>query len=214
MHASSDLTQGSNPHLLHRQADSLPLCHQGSPLIYTVYQHTICVYIYIYIFNMYRISVLPNTHTCTHCFNPLNNLHKYFYCANNVFLFLIAYSVAQSCPTLCSPVNCSPSDSSCPWNFPGKNTGAGCHFLLQETFPTQGSNPHLLCLLHWQADSLPLCHLGVFNWKRNTCPSLRSVQFSCSVMSDSLQPRESQHARPPCPSPPPGVHPNPCPSSR
>ena len=40
-----------------------------------------------------------------------------------------------------------------------------------------------------------------------------SVQFSCSVMSDSLQPHESQHTRPPCPSPIPGVHPNPCPSS-
>ena len=33
-------------------------------------------------------------------------------------------------------------------------------FLLQEIFPTQESNPHLLQLLHWQADSLPLCHLG------------------------------------------------------
>ena len=41
-----------------------------------------------------------------------------------------------------------------------------------------------------------------------------SVQFSRSVMSDSLQPHESQHARPPCPSPPPGVHPNSCPCSR
>ena len=41
-----------------------------------------------------------------------------------------------------------------------------------------------------------------------------SVQFSRSVMSDSLWPHESQHARPPCPSPTPGVHPNPCPLSR
>ena len=41
----------------------------------------------------------------------------------------------------------------CPWDFPGKNTGVGCHFLLQGIFPTQGSN---LQLLHWQADSLPL----------------------------------------------------------
>ena len=37
-----------------------------------------------------------------------------------------------------------------------------------------------------------------------------SVQFSCSVVSDSLQPHESQHARPPCPSPTPGVHTNSC----
>ena len=44
--------------------------------------------------------------------------------------------------------------------------------------------------------------------------SFSSVQFSRSVVSDSLQPREPQHTRPPCPSPPPGVHPNPCPSSR
>ena len=36
----------------------------------------------------------------------------------------------------------------CPWNFPGKNTGAGCHFLLQGIFPTQGWIPHLLDLLH------------------------------------------------------------------
>ena len=41
-----------------------------------------------------------------------------------------------------------------------------------------------------------------------------SVQFSCSVVSNSLQPHEPQHARPPCPSPIPGVHPNPCPLSR
>ena len=40
-----------------------------------------------------------------------------------------------------------------------------------------------------------------------------SVQFSHSVVSDSLRPHKPQHARPPCPSPTPGVHPNPCPLS-
>ena len=44
--------------------------------------------------------------------------------------------------------------------------------------------------------------------------SFNSVQFSHSVVSDSLQPHESQHARPPCPSPTPGVYSNSCPSSR
>ena len=43
----------------------------------------------------------------------------------------------------------------CLWNSPGKKTGVGCHFLLQGIFPTQGWNPHLLRLLHWQVDSLP-----------------------------------------------------------
>ena len=42
----------------------------------------------------------------------------------------------------------------------------------------------------------------------------RSVQFSHSVVTDSLRPHELHHARPPCPSPIPRVHPNPCPSSR
>ena len=41
-----------------------------------------------------------------------------------------------------------------------------------------------------------------------------SVQFSRSVVSDSLRPHESQHARPPGPSPTPGVHPDPRPSSQ
>ena len=40
--------------------------------------------------------------------------------------------------------------------------------------------------------------------------ALISVQFSHSVVSDSLRPHESQHARPPCPSPTPGVHPHSC----
>ena len=41
-----------------------------------------------------------------------------------------------------------------------KNTGVGCYALFQGIFPTQGSNPHLLRLLHWEADSLPLSYLG------------------------------------------------------
>ena len=70
-----------------------------------------------------------------------------------------AFSVAKSCPALCDPVDCSMPRSSVHGIFPGKNFGVGCHFLLQGIFPTQGSNPGLLCLLHWQADSLPLSHL-------------------------------------------------------
>ena len=41
----------------------------------------------------------------------------------------------------------------CPWDSPGKNTIVGFHFLLQVTFPTQGSNPSLLLFLHWQVSS-------------------------------------------------------------
>ena len=45
----------------------------------------------------------------------------------------------------------------CSWDSPGKNTGVGCHALLQGIFQTQELN---LGLLHWQADSLPQSHLG------------------------------------------------------
>ena len=48
----------------------------------------------------------------------------------------------------------------CPWDYPGKNNGGGCHFLLQGIFPTQELNLSFLRLLHWQVDSLPLSHLG------------------------------------------------------
>ena len=44
-------------------------------------------------------------------------------------------------------------------DFPGKSTGVGCHFLLQGIFLILGSNPCLLRLLHWKADSLSLSHL-------------------------------------------------------
>ena len=54
--------------------------------------------------------------------------------------------------------------------------------------------------------------------KRHTKKMLNStnysVQFSHSVVSDSLRPHESQHTRPPCPSPTPRVYPNSCPLSR
>ena len=54
------------------------------------------------------------------------------------------------------PYRLEPTRLLCPWGFPGKHTGVGCDFLLQGIFPTQGWNWHLLPLLHWQEDSLPL----------------------------------------------------------
>ena len=59
-------------------------------------------------------------------------------------------------PRLCAALRTVAPSLFCPWGFPHKNTEMGCHALLQGIFPTQGSNPHLLCLLHWQVGSLPL----------------------------------------------------------
>ena len=54
----------------------------------------------------------------------------------------------QLCLILCDPMDCSLPGSSVNGDSPGKNTGVGCHALLQRIFPTQVPNPRLLCLLH------------------------------------------------------------------
>ena len=66
----------------------------------------------------------------------------------------------QSCPTLCDPIACSLLGTSVHGDSPSKNTRVGCHALHQGIFLTQGSNPHFLYLLHWQAGSLPIAPLG------------------------------------------------------
>ena len=58
------------------------------------------------------------------------------------------------------------------------------------------------------------CRWILYHLSHQESPIGSSVQFSCSVVSNYLRPHESQHARLPCPSPTPRVHPNSCPSSR
>ena len=66
----------------------------------------------------------------------------------------------QSCSTLCNPMDCSPPGSSVPGILQTRINGVGCHALLPGIFPAQGLKPYLLCLLHWQASSLPLVPPG------------------------------------------------------
>ena len=72
-------------------------------------------------------------------------------------LLAVLCLATQLCSTLYNSMDCSPPGSSVHEDSPGKNTGVGCHSLLQGIILTWGSNPRLL---HWQADSLPLSHLG------------------------------------------------------
>ena len=69
--------------------------------------------------------------------------------------------VTQSCPTLCDPIDYSPPGSFVHGDSPGKNTGVGCHALLQGIFPIQELNPWLLRLLYWWASSLALVQPGL-----------------------------------------------------
>ena len=66
----------------------------------------------------------------------------------NLLLYLV--QVTSGASDSLWPHGLLPARLLCPWDFPGKNTGVSCHFLLQGIFPTQGLNLHLI---HWQVDT-------------------------------------------------------------
>ena len=105
---------------------------------------------------------------------------------------------AQSCPTLFDPMDCSPQGSSVHGMFQARILEAGCHFLLQKLFPTQGLSLHLLCFLHWQVGSLQLMppgrHYASRKITRKSIPSNSSsfwTQLSRKEGRDSISQRES-----------------------
>ena len=103
----------------------------------------------------------------------ISGLHNQYLCFTLMF-WLCACSVTFDSMR---PYELQPTRLLCPWDSPGKNTGVGCHALFQGIFPTQGSNPCLLHLLHWQASSLPLVPPGSEPWANN----FLSSPFFCTV---------------------------------
>ena len=100
-------------------------------------------------------------------------------------------------------------------DFESPQNRLGCYFLLQGIFLTQGSNLHLLyhrlILYHWATREVPWHY---FTPGYNKVFSLMLVQFSHSVMCNSLWPHALQHTRLPYPSPTPRACSNSCPSSQ
>ena len=94
---------------------------------------------------IFSVGVASHTHTHTHTHG---HVLESSVCVHD-----------QLCLTL-PPHGLYPARLLNPWDFPGKNTGIGCHALFQGIFPTQGLIPSLLCLLHWQGGSLPLAQPG------------------------------------------------------
>ena len=99
-----------------------------------------------------------------------NLIFTFFLCPFSFFFFTAVPSSLRIVPDIlcvceCTvvsdslrPLDCNPPDCSVHGILQGKNGMVGCHFLLQGIFLTQGSNPHLLCLLHCRWVLYPLSH--------------------------------------------------------
>ena len=107
-------------------------------------------------------------------------------------------SVAQSCLTPCNPTDSSPPGSSTHKNFPGRNTGVGCHFLLQGIFPTPGLNPRLLHLLHGLVGSLRLVPPGKLRDCCASTPSFRCQSAAASICTTLLRAFSGCESLPAC----------------
>ena len=95
----------------------------------------------------------------------------------------------ELCPTLCDPVDSSPPGSSVHGTLQARVPE--CHALLQGIFPTQRSNLRLLCILHWQVNSLPLAPPGKrseVKWSEvaQSCPTLCGP-MDCSLRGSSVR---------------------------
>ena len=92
---------------------------------------------------------------------------------------LYGLCLAQSPPTVCDPVDCSPPGSSVHGDSPGKNSWVGCHALLQRIFPTHGSNPGLP---HCRQILYHLSHQGSPCYG-NTHMQIEKIVWMCWVLN-------------------------------
>ena len=143
-------TQGLNPSLLLCRQILYLLSHQGSPITADIdikVRRCTCEFITCYIYIVYHIVY----------YTLLFRVCMFVYIYPHICCLLLFSVISDSFVT--------------PWTIahqallsmdnPGKNTGVGCHFLLQGIFLTQGSNPHVL---HWQ--------VGSYHWATNHQGSL------------------------------------------
>ena len=105
-------------------------------------------------------------------------------------LYAFVHLVTQSCPTLCDPMDCSPPGSSIHGDSPGKNSRVGCHVLLQEIFPTQGSNtglPRCGWILYYLSHLVNRnnLHAAVLCLVTQLCPVL-CYPMGCSLPGSSV----------------------------
>ena len=105
-------------------------------------------------FKLRHVAAVPE-----HCLLFYSHPLKYLFALEIVACIRVCAQLLGCIDSL-QPRRLQPAWLFCAWNFPVKDVGVDCHFLLQGIFLTQRSNPCLLGLLHWQVDSLPPCCLG------------------------------------------------------
>ena len=128
--------------------------HQLSSLCYTANSHWLSIlHTVMYMYQYYALN-------SSHLLLPLLCSEV---CSLCLHLYCVHAKSLQKCLTLCNP-SLPGSSVQEPWDFPGKNTGMGCHAVLQGIFPTQGSK---LGLLHCRQIIYCLSHQGInifYSW--------------------------------------------------
>ena len=126
----------------------------------------------------------------------IHDIHKFLYCWQRMFLAFFPNSAKWSRLVVSDSLSLhglSPTRLLRPWDFPGKSTGVGCHFLLQKFFLTQGSNPGLL---HCRQTLYRLSHQGIFapnsakiwlNRWLGLAWQIRPIWFLLSILNIFLQ---------------------------
>ena len=150
--------QGLNPHLLHWQVTFFHCATweaQRQDIHFSFakeFSFSKCVSSTALIYHAFLTfsSHLPTIHLPRSASPLFLSCHNFLCCG-------CTCSIAQSCPTLCDHMDCSLPGSSA-HELSWQEYWSGLPFPTPGIFPSKGSNPHLLCLLHSQEDSLPLCH--------------------------------------------------------
>ena len=152
-----------------------PLCPHAAPPLHTRMHPRLSVWTFT-LFQLikllcYAVPGIPHSFACL--------LSRF----SHVWLFATLWTVA--CQVLLS------------MGFSGKNTGVGCHALLQGVFPTQEWNP---CLMHWQADSFPLSHQGRPEraWGLIGTLVVWTLAQSCWVIRIGMESKQHFHPVPRC----------------
>ena len=117
---------------------------------------------------------------------------------------MVVMVLVAKCLTLCDPMDCNPPGSSAHGDSPGKNTGVGCHFLLQGSFPTQESKlGHLHCkqmlyhLSYWGSPSISLSYRdSLIKWgehgleiRQDKDQTLVLPPYSCAQLGNISEPQ-------------------------